>query len=110
MTRAGIARDAPWIGVTVAAITLPFLGKAFHIDDPAVLAITTNVLSTPFDPYRAPCAPLLWAAILSRHLSRAGNSARTGQSRVAFRAPLRCAPRPLVTRGTRSSLRGPMLG
>jgi hypothetical protein len=35
----------------VAAVTLPFLGKAFHIDDPFFHRVTQNIVEDPLDPY-----------------------------------------------------------
>lgn len=34
------------------ALSLPFLGKAVHIDDPVVLQVAANVIEDPLDPYK----------------------------------------------------------
>jgi hypothetical protein len=39
-----------WVAVTLLA-TLPFLGKALHIDDPADLEYVRQILQSPLDPY-----------------------------------------------------------
>ena len=39
------------VGLLVAAVTLPFLGKAFHIDDVFFHRVTLNVVANPLDPY-----------------------------------------------------------
>ncbi len=49
MTRFG---ETTLIAVVVAAVTLPFLDKPFHIDDPVFLRMAENVLETPLHPYR----------------------------------------------------------
>jgi hypothetical protein len=41
--------------VGVAALSVPFRGKAFHVDDPSLLAVAGHVLS---DPVAFPRAPL----------------------------------------------------
>src|SRR5262245_55228141 len=51
---AGVQRSAAqWVGlfVIVFASTVPFLGKAFHIDDPLYLAVARQILNRPWDPY-----------------------------------------------------------
>jgi hypothetical protein len=45
------------LGLIVLAATLPFLGKAFHIDDPLYLAVARQILVRPWDPYGA---QVLW--------------------------------------------------
>jgi hypothetical protein len=47
------ARALEWsvVLLLVGAITLPFLGKAFHIDDTYYLRVTQNVAADPMDPY-----------------------------------------------------------
>lgn len=37
--------------LTAAAICIPFLNKAYHIDDPFVLTIAGNILKNPADPF-----------------------------------------------------------
>jgi hypothetical protein len=41
----------------ILSATVPFLGKAFHIDDPLYLAVARQILSKPHDPYGA---DILW--------------------------------------------------
>lgn len=50
MLRSG-RRDAALLCALVCAIGLPFLDKAFHIDDSATLRIVQNVLDDPLDPF-----------------------------------------------------------
>ena len=35
----------------VASVTLPFLDKPFHVDDPFILQVTGNILANPLDPF-----------------------------------------------------------
>ncbi|NNE08228.1 MAG: hypothetical protein HKN20_06665, partial [Gemmatimonadetes bacterium] len=43
---------AVWAGALLGLVVgLPFLGKAFHIDDTHVLSITAQILQEPLDPY-----------------------------------------------------------
>ena len=35
----------------VGLLTLPFLGKSFHIDDTFFLRVTENIVADPLDPY-----------------------------------------------------------
>jgi hypothetical protein len=44
-------RDAIALACLVGALSLPFLNKAFHIDDTYFLRITANVLEDPMDPF-----------------------------------------------------------
>lgn len=44
-------RDALRVLGLVAAVALPFLDKAFHIDDPIALRLVANVRADPFDPF-----------------------------------------------------------
>lgn len=46
-------RPFAWAGLLLltAALTLPFLGKAFHIDDTFYLRVTQNIVDDPRDPY-----------------------------------------------------------
>jgi len=39
------------IALVVLVSALPFVDKAFHIDDPFVLKIAGNILQNPFDPF-----------------------------------------------------------
>jgi len=39
------------VGALAAAVTLPFLGKAFHIDDVFFHHVTLNIVADPLDPY-----------------------------------------------------------
>jgi hypothetical protein len=60
MVRVPHGRDAVFLGCIVAAITLPFLNKPFHIDDPLILRITANVLENPLDPFNGQMNWLGW--------------------------------------------------
>lgn len=44
-------RDALLIAALVVVSLLPFIGKAFHIDDPVVLLVANQILSDPLDFY-----------------------------------------------------------
>jgi len=52
-------RDTKWLGLglIILATTVPFLGKAFHIDDPLYLAVARQILVNPWDPFGA---EVLW--------------------------------------------------
>ena len=39
------------VALLAAAVTLPFLDKAFHIDDVFFHHVTLNILADPLDPY-----------------------------------------------------------
>ncbi len=80
-----------WLAVTlVAAVaTLPFLGKAFHIDDPLYLAVARQILRKPWDPFGAEVLwekepetlfdadfnPPLWSYLLAGMLAWSGEPA-----------------------------------
>ena len=51
------ARERFGLCFIVAAATVPFLGKAFHIDDPLYLAVARQILAKPWDPFGA---EILW--------------------------------------------------
>src|SRR5216110_1347711 len=44
------ARSVP-VFLLLAALTLPFSGKAFHVDDPFYIAVARNLRAHPLDPY-----------------------------------------------------------
>jgi hypothetical protein len=45
------------LGLVIFAATVPFLGKAFHIDDALYLVVAQQILAEPLDPYGA---EVLW--------------------------------------------------
>ena len=44
-------RSSWWIAAITVAVLAPFLGKAFHIDDPLFIYAAEQILREPFDPY-----------------------------------------------------------
>ncbi len=44
-------QSLPLIVLVVAVTAVPFLNKAYHIDDPFVLAVSKQILETPLDPF-----------------------------------------------------------
>ena len=52
MHSTGPSRRELWVlWAVVASVTLPFLNKPFHIDDPFILQVTENILANPLDPF-----------------------------------------------------------
>jgi hypothetical protein len=47
----GAARAGAILAVLVAALSVPFWGKAFHVDDPFFIAVAENVLRDPLRPF-----------------------------------------------------------
>ena len=43
--------DLTWIVLVSVLLSLPFLNKAFHIDDPVVLQCVKKILANPLDPF-----------------------------------------------------------
>jgi 4-amino-4-deoxy-L-arabinose transferase-like glycosyltransferase len=57
-------RGAAWSVIIALLASVPFLNKAFHIDDVLYLAVAEQILETPFDPYGMTRGKtILWDAI-----------------------------------------------
>jgi hypothetical protein len=59
-------RDAVWVAIISAAVTLPFLDKPFHIDDTLMLLLAGNVVENPLDPY---AGSVDWHGVPESHLT-----------------------------------------
>jgi hypothetical protein len=49
----GSAAQGVGLALIILAATVPFLAKAFHVDDPLYLAVSRQILVKPWDPYGA---------------------------------------------------------
>jgi 4-amino-4-deoxy-L-arabinose transferase-like glycosyltransferase len=59
-------REAVWVAIVSAAVTLPFLDKPFHIDDTLMLLLAENVVEDPLDPY---AGSVDWYGVPEPHLA-----------------------------------------
>jgi len=53
-------RDWLLVVLVAGAVSIPFLNKAYHIDDPFILRITQNVIDDPLDPFQGEMDWLGW--------------------------------------------------